>query len=41
MCDGCVMIYQSMRKHEKPSLTEERDALHEEVTHLLLLLKMM
>ncbi|ECH9259084.1 IS3 family transposase [Salmonella enterica subsp. enterica] len=26
--------YQSMRKHEKPSLTEERDALREEVNRL-------
>lgn len=26
--------YQSMRKHEKPSLTEERDALREEVYRL-------
>ncbi|TQS69433.1 hypothetical protein DSB75_02345, partial [Salmonella enterica subsp. enterica serovar Typhimurium] len=26
--------YHSMRKHEKPSLTEERDALREEVNRL-------
>ncbi|HDL7647738.1 TPA: IS3 family transposase, partial [Yersinia enterocolitica] len=27
-------VYQSMRKHEKPSLTEERDTLREEVNRL-------